>query len=122
MPNMFSATGEPDAAVTSGLQLLSSAQPARQRTQPAVERPNARQPAQQPRDQPDKNAAPPNPGRAEMQTARKQMMQLGAGIGGIHGAPQTPQLSQAAGGLDSAKRFLESAEWQVEIPEKVLNR
>jgi|HubBroStandDraft_1064217.scaffolds.fasta_scaffold246266_2 hypothetical protein len=81
--------------------------------------------AQQPHDQPDKNAAPPEPGRAEMRTARQQMMplgKLGVGINGIDGAPQTLQLSQAAGGLDSAERILERAEWQVEIPQEALDR
>jgi hypothetical protein len=139
------------AAVTTGwAQLLWSAQPATQRTQSAVEQPNAPQPGQQPHDQPDKNAAPPGPSPTEMPTAREQMMQLSVRIDGIHGAPQTLQRSQAGGhnlrsrfaepasrmdgyikgasddpedgGLALAKGFLEKAGRRVETPEKALNR
>src|SRR6185312_5272783 len=94
---------------------------------------------------------PAGPSRAELQAAREQMMQLSIRANGIHGSLQSLQRSQAASGLnlsskftepaglmdgymqgaadalkandlESSKNFLEKAERQVEILEKLLNR
>jgi serine/threonine-protein kinase len=109
------------------------------------------QPAQQATVQPQAQAAapPPGPSRAEMQAAREQMMQLGVRVTGIKGSLQSLQRSmgnmnlsskftEPAGlmdgymkgatdalndhDLDSAKSFMEKAERQVVILEKLLNR
>jgi serine/threonine protein kinase len=109
------------------------------------------QPAQQATVQPQAQAAapPPGPSRAEMQAAREQMMQLGVRVNGIKGSLQSMQRSmgnmnlsskftEPAGlmdgymkgatdalndhDLDSAKSFMEKAERQVVILEKLLNR
>jgi eukaryotic-like serine/threonine-protein kinase len=126
-------------------------QPPQVQTQTAVQQPIPQQPAQQATVQPQAQAAAPIPGpsRAEMQAAREQMMQLGVRVNGIHGSLQSLQRSmgnmnlsskftEPAGlmdgymkgatdalndhDLDSAKSFLEKAERQVVILEKLLNR
>jgi serine/threonine protein kinase len=109
------------------------------------------QPAQQATAPPQAQAAAPpaGPSRAEMQAAREQMMQLGVRVTGIKGSLQSLQRSMgnmnlsskftepaglmdgymkgAADALndhdvDSAKSFMEKAERQVVILEKLLNR
>jgi eukaryotic-like serine/threonine-protein kinase len=121
-----------------------------QPVQQPVQQP-AQQPAQQATVQPQAQAAapPPGPSRAEMQAAREQMMQLGVRVTGIKGSLQSLQRSmgnmnlnskftEPAGlmdgymkgatdalndhDVDSAKSFMEKAERQVVILEKLLNR
>jgi hypothetical protein len=124
--------------------------PLQQQAQPAVQQPVVQQPVvQQPVQQPVQ--PPAGPSRAELQAAREEMMQLGVRANGIRGSLQSLQRSQAASGLnlsskftdpeglmdgylkgaadalrdgdlDSAKSFLEKAERQVQILEKLLNR
>jgi hypothetical protein len=123
-----------------------------QPAQEPVQQPAQQQPVQQPIQQPAQAVAPPpGPSRAEMQAAREQMMQLENRANGINTSLQSLQRSQQASGLnlsskftdpqglmngyikgaadalndhdpDSAKSFLEKAERQVAILEKLLNR
>jgi len=127
-----------------------------QQLQPAMQQPAMQQPVQQPAQQSpappaQASAPPPGPSRAELQTAREQMMQLGVRANGINNSLQTLQRSQQASGLnlsskftepqglmngylkgatdalndhdlDSAKSFLEKADRQAAILEKLLNR
>jgi eukaryotic-like serine/threonine-protein kinase len=132
-------------------QTQTQAQTAAQQTaaQQPIQQP-AQEPVQQPAAQPAQAAAPPaGPSRAEMQAAREEMMQVGNRQNGIHGSLQSLQRSmggmnlsskftEPAGlmdgymkaasdalndhDLDSAKSFLEKAERQVVILEKLLNR
>jgi serine/threonine protein kinase len=126
-------------------------QPPQVQTQTAVQQPTPQQPLAQPveQTQPQAAAPPPGPSRAEMQAAREQMMQLGVRVTGIKGSLQSLQRSmgnmnlsskftEPAGlmdgymkgandalsdhDLDSAKSFMEKAERQIVILEKLLNR
>jgi hypothetical protein len=72
--------------------------------------------------QPAETAAPPRPGRQEMQAARERIMRLGVRVGSIEGALQR---SQAAGGLSLSSGLAEPAD-ELEDggldSEKALNR
>jgi serine/threonine-protein kinase len=120
--------------------------------QTTAPQPVSQQPMQQPVQQaPAQPAAPPpGPSRAEMSSAREQMMQLQNRANGIHTSLQSLQRSMGGGlnlsskftepaglmdgylkgaadalsdrDLDSAKSFMEKAERQAAILEKLLNR
>jgi serine/threonine-protein kinase len=109
-------------------------------------------PVQHPTDQPTQSATPvPGPSREELEVVREQIMQLDVRANGIRGSLDSLQRSESASGLnlssrftgpaglmdgymkrasdalrdgnpDSAKGFLEKAERQVEILEKLFNR
>jgi len=68
----------------------------------------AQQPVRQQPAQPIQTAAPPGPGRAEMPTAREQMMQLGVGINGIHGALRLLPRPQTASGFNLRSGFADA--------------
>ena len=120
-------------------------QPAQQPAQEPAPQPTVQQPP------PPAAAPPPDPSRAAMQAARERMMQLTVRVNGIHGSLQSMQRSMASSGLnlsskftdpaglmdgymkgasdalndhdpDSAKSFLDKAERQVMILEKLFNR